>query len=95
MHPSTVHFVAWIGPPPALDGEARLVWDAIVNRGLVVDIEIAAAVADGLFRRDVTAAGASSDVGIFQRLYGEEAWRLLRHLDGTRIRVGEACAWVR
>jgi hypothetical protein len=95
MHSSTVHCVAWIGEPPALDDAARLVWDAIVNRGLVLDVEIAAAVADALFRRDVAEAGASSDVGIFRRLYSEEAWRLLRQLDGTRIRVGEARAWVR
>jgi hypothetical protein len=95
MHSTTVHVVTWVGDPPAVADEARLVWDAIVIRGLVHDVEIAAAVADALFRRDLAAAGASSDAGIFRHLYGAEAWRLLRELDGTRIRVGEARAWVR
>ena len=95
MPSSTVHVLAWIAEPPAVDDDAWLVWDAIVNRRLVRDFEIAAAVAEGLFRRDAAAAGPSADVGIFQRLYRDEARRLLRRLEGTRVRVREAAAWAR
>jgi hypothetical protein len=93
MPSSTVHVLAWIAEPPAVDDDAWLVWDAIVNRGLVRDVEIAAAVAEGLFRRDFAVAGPSSDVGIFQGFYRGEAWRLLHQLEGTRVR--EAAAWAR
>jgi hypothetical protein len=95
MYPSTAHVVTWIGEPPTFDDDVRLVWSAIVERGLVEDVAIAAAVADGLFRRDIAAAGPSSDAGIFRRLYGREARRLLDGLDGTRIGIEEAPAWVR
>jgi hypothetical protein len=94
MDPST-HRVTWIGDPPAPDDDARLVWSAIVEQGLVLDVEIAALVAAMLVRRDLAATGPSSGAGLFRRFYGPEAWRLLLDLDGTRIRIGEIPAWVR
>jgi hypothetical protein len=87
--------VTWIGEPPGLDDDARPVWSAIVERGLDRDVDVVAAVADDLFRRDAATTGPSSGVGIFRRAYEIEAWRLLRSLDGTRIRIGETAAWVR
>src|SRR4030095_7458108 len=49
MHPSAAHVVTWIGEPPAFDDDIRVVWSAILERGVVAEVEIAAAVADGLF----------------------------------------------
>ena len=94
MDPSTQR-VTWIGDPPGPDDDARLVWSAIVERGLVLDVEIAALVADVLLRRDLAATGPSSGAGLFRRFYGRHAWRLLFDLDGTRIRIGETSTWVR
>jgi hypothetical protein len=91
---SCSHFVTWIGEPPGRDEEAWLVWSAVVERGLERDIDVVAAVAEALFRRDATETAPSSGVGIFRRLYDGEAWRLLFRLDGTRIRIGETVAWV-
>ena len=95
MYPSTAHVVTWIGEPPTFDDDIRVVWSAIVERGLVAEVETAAAVADGLFRRDIATAGPTSDAGIFRRLYRREARRLLDGLDGTRIGIEEAPAWAR
>src|SRR5262249_45303828 len=77
--PSFRAHVAWIGPrPPAGDEERQAVYAAIVDRGLRTFGQIAAAVADDLFRRDFARCGWLADIGLFRAWYVSGAYLLLR-----------------
>src|SRR5262245_60554547 len=86
--PSLCARVAWIGPaPPVGDEEGQAVHAAIVDRGLRTYGQVAAAVADDLFRQDFARCGWLADIGLFQAWYLSGAYRLLLRLDGTAISI--------
>lgn len=80
--------VRWITGDTPDSEEARAVFDALTRRGLTAYGEVAAAVAEDLFARDVARVGGLADIGIFRTWYLRGACRLLDRLDGTAITIG-------
>jgi hypothetical protein len=79
--------VRWIAGRTPDSEEARAVFDAITRKGLTTYGEVAAAVAEELFGRDLARVGSLSDIGIFRAWYVRGACRLLDRLDGTAIAI--------
>jgi hypothetical protein len=88
------HLITWIGGAAPAEDEARAVWEAITQRRLATDREVAAYVAELLFRRDLAAVGAESDIGYFQRYYDQLAWYIVTRLDGILVRIGGRAPWI-
>jgi hypothetical protein len=87
------HHITWIGGAAPTEAEARAVWEAITQRRLTTDRDVASYVADVLFRRDLAAVGAESDIGYFRGHYDRLAWRILSRLDGSLVRIEGPRPW--
>jgi len=85
--------VSWIDGGAPADEEAHAVWHAIVECGLTALPEVAAHVAEALFRRDLAGGGAVAGIGMFAAFYEAHAYALLQSLNGTMICLGEAPPW--
>ncbi len=82
--------VRWIAPGAPDTEEARAVYDAITRRGLTTYGDVATAVAEDLFGRDVARVGYLADIGMFRGWYVRGACRLLERLDGVAIAIEPA-----
>jgi hypothetical protein len=79
--------VVWIGAAPAEDEVAQVLYEALVTRGLSGEEEVAAYLADTLFRRDFDRGGWIVDIGFFWSLYLADAHRTMDRLNGRLVRL--------
>ena len=79
--------VRWIAPRAPETEEARAVYEAITHRGLTTYADVATAVAEDLFARDVARVGYVADIGMFRGWYVRGACRLLERLDGVAVAI--------
>jgi hypothetical protein len=79
--------VSWLGGAGPIDGEARVVYEAVVKADLSRYADVVQYVADSLYSEDYTRSGASADIGIFRPWYHELAREILYRLDGAAIAI--------
>lgn len=79
--------VRWIeGKVPDTE-EARLVWEALTERGLTTSDEVVRYVADTLYWRDLLRGGWATDIRLVRPIYFREARETLERLAGTLVTI--------
>lgn len=79
--------VSWLGRATPLDGDARLVYEAVVKADISRYADVVTYVAESLFAEDYERVGPTGDVGFFRTWYRVLARRILRRLDGSVISI--------
>ncbi len=79
--------VAWLGRATPLDGDAQMVYEAVVKAALTRYDDVVMYVADALFAEDYRQTGPSGDLGLFRDWYRAIARAILRRLDGAVIAI--------
>ncbi len=80
--------VSWLGRATPLDGDARMVYEAVVKADLSRYDDVVTYVAESLFAEDYERVGPTGDAGFFRAWYRVLARRILRRLDGSVITIG-------
>jgi hypothetical protein len=75
--------VSWLATTTPGDGDARLVYEAVVKAELTRYGDIVEYVADGLFTDDYARSGPATDIGMFRNWYRDLAREILHRLAGS------------
>jgi hypothetical protein len=87
MSMTVLRRVSWIDGAVPGDKEARLVAEAVIQRGLASFDDVVTFVADTLYWRDLLDGGWATDIRLVRPLYFREARELLERMAGTLVTI--------